>query len=432
MLQLSDKAYLIALSSAALMLSALVLRNGDLMSLAIPLLVYLGLGGVLAPRRFDLRVSRVVGCTSAIPGEVISVRLTITNLGDRLVHLILTDLVPLGMEVVAGRVRHRLILEHGCATELTYSCRGPRGVYRWDAMQATASDPLGVLGVAIEASAPGAVLVQPWANGIRRVTLKPRSTVHTAGPIPVRLGGSGTDFLGVREYRLGDSLRRLNWRLSGRHPGRMFSNEYEREEIGNFGIILDARRLTEAEAAENALFECCVEAAASLSETLLRDGNRVALLIYGAPMKALWPGYGKRQLRRIIAGMSGARCSSSVSLGFLEYMPTRLFPAQSQLIVLGCVSPRDLPTYARLRSFGYDLLIISPDPVEYAATTLPATTLNGFAIRAARLERAVMLRRLLKLGVSVLDWNVSRPLAPLLVSFDTRSAPGRQRRLLFQ
>ncbi len=414
MLQLSDKAYLIALSSAALMLSALILRDGDLMSLAIPLLVYLGLGSIVAPRKVALRVSRALGCTNAIPGEAISVRLSVTNLGERLEHLFLKDLVPSGMEVVGGSARCRLVLGHGRTAHLTYSCRAPRGAYSWHSMHATASDPLGVLAVTIDVSAPGAVLVQPRENGIRRVPLKPRSTVHTTGPIPVRLGGSGTDFLGVREYRLGDSLRRLNWRLSGRHPGRMFSNEYEREEIGTFGIILDARRLTDAEAAENALFERCVEAAASLSEALLSQGNRVAALVYGAAMVPLLPGYGKRQLRRIVAALSAARRGSSVSLGFLEYMPARLFPARSQLIVLSCVSPRDLSTYARLRSFGYDLLVISPDPIELAAETLPATHVNALAIRAARLEREVMLTRLLKMDVIVLSWNVSRPLTHLL------------------
>jgi len=51
------------------------------------------------------------------------------------------------------------------------------------------------------------------------------------GSIPARLGGSGTDFFGVREYHPGDSLRSLDWRLTARHPRQFFTKEFEQEEM---------------------------------------------------------------------------------------------------------------------------------------------------------------------------------------------------------
>ena len=43
-----------------------------------------------------------------------------------------------------------------------------------------------------------------------------------------------------------------------------------------------------------------------------------------------------------------------------------------------------------------------------------APAAHDLAVRAARLERAVQLNAITKLGISVLDWQISRPLDVLL------------------
>jgi uncharacterized protein (DUF58 family) len=240
-------------------------------------------------------------------------------------------------------------------------------------------------------------------------SLKPQGTLHAAGPVSISLAGSSTDFLGIREYRPGDSLRRLNWRLAARHPHELFTNEYEREEIADFGLILDARKLSNAQGVEETLFENSIRATLSLSEVFLKEGNRVALLIFGQTMSSLFPGYGKKQLNQITRNLALAKLGSNLSFGYLEYFPTRLFPSRSILIVLSPVGSQDCETYARLRSFGYDILLISPDPVDCIGQTLPPTRINSLAVRAARVERIVQLKRIMKLGVQVVDWQITRP-----------------------
>ena len=84
------------------------------------------------------------------------------------------------------------------------------------------------------------------------------------------------------------------------------------------------------------------------------------------------------------------------------------------IIIFSTVDSRDLETYARLLAFGYEVLLISPDPVDFASQMLPSTEINRLALRAARIERVIQLKRLLKLGVNIINWQVNRPLETIL------------------
>ena len=97
---------------------------------------------------------------------------------------------------------------------------------------------------------------------LRQIPLNPRLTLPTPGPAPTHLAGSGTDFFGVREYRPGDLLHRLNWRMAARHPGKLFTREYEREEIADIGLILDTCRLANFDRIDEELLEYSIKAAA--------------------------------------------------------------------------------------------------------------------------------------------------------------------------
>lgn len=407
---MNNKSLLIVLLTGGLILSALLIRDGMVLLLAIPFLVYLMVGVIQAPTDVTLAAERIIAKSSVSAHESFETRIVIENQGNILINIYLEDALFPAMTLVEGNARSRLSLQAGESAELNYAARAARGVYSWNTLHACASDPFGLFELKRDIPAFGEIIVRPAPIQLRHAPLKPRSTLHSAGSIPARRAGSGTDFWGIREYRAGDSLRHLNWRLAARHRRKFFTNEYEREEIGDFGLILDARRLSGDEALEKALFEHSVSAAAALSENFLKGGNRVALLIFGEAITPLFPGYGKRQLNFVLRNLARARLGANLPLGYLEYFPVRLFPSRSQIVIISAVDARDLETYARLRAFGYDVLLISPDPIEYAARRLPSTKISTLAVRAARVERVVQLKRLLKMGIQVIDWQVNESL----------------------
>ncbi len=423
---MTSKSFFVALLLCSLLLAALLMRNGQVLLLAVPFLVYLLVGVLECPTDMSLRARRVLDRVEVVGGEQLGITVTVENLGASLSNLCLADGCPPAMRI-EGLAQQRLAVPAGAGVDLNYAVSAPRGVYSWEAVSARASDPFGLFELRRNLPFSSELRVRPSPLKIHSVAFQPRATLHAPGPTVARLAGSGTDFWGIREYRPGDSLRRLNWRLAGRYPRRLFTNQYQSEEIADFGLIVDARSLIGSQEVESAMFEASIRAAAALAEVLLGKGNRVALLVFGENTSCLFPAYGKRQLNFVMHELCRARLGRNLPFRYLEYFPTRVFPAQSVVIVFSTLDPQDIDTYARLRSYGYEVVLISPDPVELDARGIKQSAGDEWAVRAAKVERAAQLRSLLEMGVEVIDWQVDQPLDPML--WGTAQAMAHRRNL---
>jgi uncharacterized protein (DUF58 family) len=252
--------------------------------------------------------------------------------------------------------------------------------------------------------------ILPFVPSMRRIPIRPLRTRGFAGPITSRQAGSGTDFFGVRTYEPGDPQRWINWRLSARHPREIFVTQFEQERIADVGLILDARERNNVMANGDSLFECAVEATAALADMFLADGNRVGLLIYGRGLERTFPGYGKRQRERILQALAGARLGGSLVFDNLDYLPTRFYPAKSQIVLISPLCEADPPVLSRLRARGYHVLVVSPDPIDFEKRGIPQTEIGKMAIRIARAQRNLWTYQLKRLGIPVIDWRVDQPL----------------------
>jgi len=411
----NNKFLLLVLIICGFTLSALVFRNGKLLTLAIPFLVYIIIGVIQIPEDIKLIARRTIDKQAIFAGETVETQIIVENQGNLIKNLCLKDSLTSSLEILEGLVHQRLSLYDGEKAEFKYLFKPERGVYSWESIHVCASDPFGLFNLELDIPAPGKILVHPAPLSISSSIFKPRLTLpQTTGPVSARAAGSGTDFWGTREYKVGDPLRQLNWRLAARHPNKLFTNEYEREEIADFGFILDTRKRTNSDALEDALFEYSVSAVASLSEKILKDGNRVSLLVFGEIISSIFPGYGKGQLSLLQRKLARAKLGGNPPFSYLEYFPTKLFPAHSMIIIFSTADSRDLETYARLLAFGYEVLLISPDPVHFTSQIYPETEFNSFALRVARVERVIQLKQLLNLGVNVINWQVNQPLETAL------------------
>jgi uncharacterized protein (DUF58 family) len=404
----NSRSLFVLVTATLLVLAAVVLRSGGLLVIAIPFITYLLCGVILFPQSPRLTVDRKTSRSSALAGELVRVTLTVTNQDSTTACLRVRDRLQRTARLVDGRTEQMLCLDGNETAEMAYTFEGTRGLWEWQALEGTATDPLGLFETKVEIAAPGEVIVRPVPMKISSVPFRPRRTMRSPGQISIPRAGPGTSFLGVREYRPGDALRHINWRLAARHPGRMFTNEHERHELADFGVILDARQ------GSDALFERSVSAAASLAESILRDGNRLSLLVFGRSMAAAFPGYGKRQIDIVMRALAAATRSTNIAFDFLEYFPRRLFSHRAVLLIVSTASPRDLPTYSGLRAAGYEVVLISPDPVEIAARAVSGASSERVGMRAARIERRLVLLSLSKLGVHVVDWQIDRPLEAAL------------------
>lgn len=413
---MNSRVLTLAILIFGLFLAALVTRNGDVAWMILPFLAYLGLGIWQSPVAAKIRLSaaRSVEVNRSGGISTVEVSVKVKNLGPEVDRLCLSDALQPGMMVTGGQTQQTVVLRAAEETELHYTFQSERGIFTWKAVQAAVSDPLGLIESRLELPAEAKVQVQPELNKFRLLPLRPQRTLHSAGSIPARLGGSGTDFWGVREYQPGDPLRWLDWRLTARYPHKFFTKEFEQEEIADIGLILDARRKTNLKAGEDSLFEHSARAAASLAEVFLRQGNRVSLLIYGQTEVNLYPGYGKVQLNKILSALAQVTAEADAKVDNLQLVPLHMFSSHSFILVLSPLAANDWLLFPRLRAYGFQVLLVSPDPMDFAQSVLPTDRVSVMAGRLAAMERRLEIGRIAQLWIPVIDWKVSQPLSPLV------------------
>lgn len=387
----------------------LVTLKGELLALAVPLVIYLGAALFYGPEELRLRATRTLSADRVSGDTPVVVKLAVTNEGSRLEEVLVEDILPPPLALADGESRALVSLRPGETVALEYTLSGRRGSYEFQGAQVTASDQLGLFRRKAMLPAPAHLTVLPEVLKLRRIMIRPLQTHGYAGPVPARRGGSGVEFFGVREYQPGDPRRWINWRVSARHPRALFANEFEQERIADVGLILDARQRSDVRSKGDSLFEHSVCATASLAEVFMNDGNRVGLLVYGGFLDWTFPGYGKVQRERILRALARAETGESLVFQSLDYLPTRFFPAKSQLVMISPLCKDDLPMLIRLRARGYQLLVISPDPIPFEVKALGLGPDVALATRIARLERVLILRRLRQAGIQIVDWQVDRP-----------------------
>ena len=393
-----------------LVIGGLTAVNGAVVLLALPFTLYLAAGLLARPDAPRLEATRTLTPDRVLVGEPVTVHLTLTNRGAALADLHLRDALPEGLTPRDGATAWLLALEAGATQTFTYTLSGLRGIYHLSHCEAVVRDGLGLLRQTTVLPAAHDLFVLPSRAALKQIDIRPRRTRVYAGTIAARIGGTGTDFFGVRAYQQGDALRRINWKASARRPDEWFTNEYEQERVADVGIILDARAISNAPHGQGeSMLEQSIAATTLLVDAFINQGNRVALLIYGHILDYTLPGYGKLQREKLLHALAGARLGATTVFAELRALPTQLFPPQSQIVFVSPLLPDDAPFLRRLRAYGYQVLVVAPNPISYEVNQLSDKPAVAFAARAARLERGLLLRQLQQAGIYVLDWDTAKP-----------------------
>lgn len=174
--------------------------------------------------------------------------------------------------------------------------------------------------------------------------------------------------------------------------------------------MLDGRVQVNEFGGGHSIFEYSVQAAASIADALLSQGNRVGLLLYASYLGWTIPGYGKLQRERILHALANAKTGESQVFSDMEHVPTRLFPPESQIVFVSPLLEDDLRPLIQLRAQGYDVLVVSPNPVKFELSYLPpSNTQVQLAGRVLHMERLMLLQRLQRANIHVIDWDVEEP-----------------------
>ena len=152
-----------------------------------------------------------------------------------------------------------------------------------------------------------------------------------------------------------------------------------------------------------------------MAKYFIEQGNSVGLFIYGEYMNWTFPGYGKTQMRRILDSLARAHTSDKQVFDDLHAVPTRLFPPRSQLVMIsGSLDEHDVEVIGELRAHGYQIIMIIPDVLEYEASQIQKSDAKDLALRIVSLRRRLIVDALSRIGVQVVQWDVTDSLASLI------------------
>jgi len=125
--------------------------------------------------------------------------------------------------------------------------------------------------------------------------------------------GESNEFFSVREYRIGDPLRRVHWGLTA-HRGYPVVREYAPNTVGDLCIFLDLFRYAFLGTGRGSSLEQSVKIAAALSAHALRLGYRVQLAARGATDVRVPPGTNKSHLMAILDALVAIKPDGRVRL----------------------------------------------------------------------------------------------------------------------
>lgn len=173
-------------------------------------------------------------------------------------------------------------LDSRSTTELEYVtvCTRKRGVYVLGPLKLNCSDPLGIHKRKIELPVLTDLLLYPQAPGLSFFEVLGDGTLSQVGIETLLRPGHSEEFIGLREYRRGDSPRRIHWRSSARHQ-ELLVKEFKEDIVTEVSLFLDMRRLALSGIGDVTSVEYIIKAAAAVARIAIEKSHLVQAFILG-------------------------------------------------------------------------------------------------------------------------------------------------------
>lgn len=174
--------------------------------------------------------------------------------------------------------------------------------------------------------------------------------------------GEGTDFHQLRDFRVGDSLRQIDWRATARFH-KPISREYQEERDQQVIFLLDCGRRMRARDGAISHFDHALNALLISAFVALRQGDSVGLLSFAGASRWVPPVKGRLQISHLLEQIYDLD-SAPVTSDYLEVAQQLMMrqTRRSLIILISSLEPQDsddLAKAARLLSRHHLVMIAS-------------------------------------------------------------------------
>ncbi|MBA2698318.1 MAG: DUF58 domain-containing protein [Nocardioidaceae bacterium] len=256
---------------------AILLGQKDLLRVGVLLILLPVVTAILANRsRYRLSCSREIAPARVQAGQTAQVSLRLENPGR----------VPTGLMLLEDQVpyvlgsRPRFVLDQlrpRWDRTMSYLVRSEvRGRFAIGPLTVRISDPFGFVELTRAFTSRAVLVVTPVVVDLASFRLSGEWS-GTGDNRPRAFAAAGTEDVTVREYRLGDDLRRIHWRSTARTDELMVRRE-EQPHQSRATIVLDTRAGAHRGSGPASSFEYAVSACASIGAYLASQGFVVRML----------------------------------------------------------------------------------------------------------------------------------------------------------
>ena len=242
-----------------------------LLAMVVPLLAWL----LLRRTERKVWVRRNVSALQVEAGDIAYVEVEIGNAGRRTGTLLLEE----ELSPALGAPPRFVVppLAAGANTLCEYQIHTEsRGRYPVGPMHVRVSDPLGMVDFDQVIASTATILVTPRTEALPQIPLTGRWAGAGDNRTRDLLGGGSPDVT-IREYRLGDDLRRIHWPTSAR-AGELMVRREEQQWQSRCTLLIDNRRIAHRGSGQKSSMERAVSVAASIMRTLVAQDFEVRLV----------------------------------------------------------------------------------------------------------------------------------------------------------
>jgi len=153
--------------------------------------------------------------------------------------------------------------------------------------------------------------------------------------------GEGTDFHQLRDFRVGDSLRQIDWRATARF-NRPISREYQEERDQQVIFLLDCGRRMRAKDGGISHFDHALNALVLSAFVVLRQGDSVGLLSFAGQPRWVPPFKGRLQVGHLLDQIYDLDSTLATS-DYLEVAQQLMIhqSKRSLIILISSIEPED-------------------------------------------------------------------------------------------
>lgn len=242
-----------------------------LLAVLVPLLAWL----LLRRTEREVWIRRNLSDLQVEAGDTAQVEIQVGNPGRRTGMLLMEEELP----TVLGEPQRFVVdpLAPGAETTLRYLVRTEhRGRYPLGPMHVRVADPMGMVDLDQTLPTTASILVTPRTEPLPQIPLTGRWAGAGDNRTRDLLGGGSPDVT-IREYRLGDDLRRIHWPSSARVDELMVRRE-EQQWQSRCTLLIDNRRTSHRGYGVNSSMETAVRATASIVRNLVALDFEVRLV----------------------------------------------------------------------------------------------------------------------------------------------------------